>query len=169
MLKVADSTPKKRRSAAATAPSSTRWDAPQLCWAQQGILPAEHVQRRCCDRLGHLEVHASGKKLPLPAAKIDEELKGWRARRHCCCDERTVGDATDAANRSVVVNPAFNMPNTLANRSSAACLVLCRKLLTRFNLPHRLVVSAVCLVPLHQPPSKVAGAAVLSPFSEARV
>eukprot|EP00964_Phaeocystis_antarctica_P019960 scaffold11019_cov75-Phaeocystis_antarctica.AAC.12 len=148
---------------------AARWYAPQLCWAQQGILSAKHVQRRRFDRLGHLEIHASGKKLPLPAAKVDEELKRWRARRHCCRDERTVGDATDAANRSVLVNPAFNMPNTLANRRSAACLVLCRKLLTRFNLPHPLVVSAVSLVLCHQPPSKVAGAVVLSPFSEACV
>eukprot|EP00964_Phaeocystis_antarctica_P048867 scaffold28301_cov70-Phaeocystis_antarctica.AAC.3 len=148
---------------------AARWYAPKLCWAQQGILPAKHVQRRRCDRLGHLEIHASGKKLPLPAAKVDEELKRWRARRHCCRDKRTVGDATDAANRSGLVNPAFNMPNTLANRRSAACLVLCRKLLTRFNLPHPLGVSAVCLVPCHQPPSKVAGAAVLSPLSEACV
>eukprot|EP00964_Phaeocystis_antarctica_P004310 scaffold2346_cov71-Phaeocystis_antarctica.AAC.1 len=148
---------------------AARWDAPQLCEAQQGILPAKHVQRRRCDRLGHREIHASGKKLPLPAAKVDVELQGWRARRDCCRDERTVGDATDAANRSVLVNPAFNMPNTLTSCSSAACLVLCSKLLTRFNLPHPLGVSAVCLVPCYQPPSKVAGAAVLSPVSEACV
>eukprot|EP00964_Phaeocystis_antarctica_P002762 scaffold1456_cov68-Phaeocystis_antarctica.AAC.2 len=144
MLKLVAPVPKKkRRSAAAIAPSISGTACPPSCHSQL-VRSAEHVQRRYCDRLGHLEVHACGKKLPLRAAKVDEESERRRARRHCGRDERAVGDAADAAYRSVLLDPAFHVSHALANCSGAACLV------------HR------CRLP-----AKVAGAVVLSRCSEA--
>eukprot|EP00964_Phaeocystis_antarctica_P044184 scaffold25392_cov72-Phaeocystis_antarctica.AAC.2 len=123
---------------------AARWNAPELCRAQQLVRPAEHVQRRYCDRLGHIEVLACGKKLPWRAAEVDVELERRRARRHCGRDERAIGDAADTADRSVLLDPAFHVSHALANCSGAACLV------------HR------C-----RHPAKVAGAVVLSRCSEA--
>eukprot|EP00964_Phaeocystis_antarctica_P084136 scaffold52968_cov74-Phaeocystis_antarctica.AAC.1 len=123
---------------------AARWNAQELGRAQQLVRPAEHVQRGHCDQLGHLEVHACGKKLPWRAAKVDEELERRRARRHCGRDERAVGDAADAADRSVLLDPTFDVSHALASCSGAACLVRCCR-----------------------PPAKVAGAVVLSRRSEA--
>eukprot|EP00964_Phaeocystis_antarctica_P031492 scaffold17810_cov66-Phaeocystis_antarctica.AAC.4 len=123
---------------------TARWNAPELCRAQQLVRPAEHVQGGHCDHLGHIEVLACWKKLPWRAAEIDEELERRRARRHCGRNERAIGDAADAADRSVLLDPAFHVSHALANCSGAACLVHRRRL-----------------------PAKVAGAVVLSRRSEA--
>eukprot|EP00964_Phaeocystis_antarctica_P110460 scaffold74818_cov73-Phaeocystis_antarctica.AAC.3 len=123
---------------------AARWNAQELRRAQQLVRPAEHVQRGHCDQLGHLEVHGCGKELPWRAAEVDEELERRRARRHCGRDERAVGDAAYAADRSVLLDPTFHVSHALANCSGAACLV------------HR------CRLP-----AKVAGAVVLSRCSEA--
>eukprot|EP00964_Phaeocystis_antarctica_P139483 scaffold104274_cov73-Phaeocystis_antarctica.AAC.1 len=123
---------------------AARWNAPELCRTQQLVRPAEDVQGGHCDQLGHLEVHACGKTLPWRAAKVDEELERRRAHRHCGRDERAIGDAADAADRSVLLDPPFHVSHALAYCSGAACLV------------HR------CRLP-----AKVAGAVVLSRCSEA--
>eukprot|EP00964_Phaeocystis_antarctica_P029509 scaffold16628_cov78-Phaeocystis_antarctica.AAC.5 len=168
--------PKKRRSAAAIALSSSGITCPPLCHSIVMLSQREGTLKSCAALNSSSALPSTcndGTELPLPAAKIGEELERRRARRHCCRDECTVGDAADAADRRVLpLDPAFDVSHALTYYSGAARLVFCRKLPPRFNLPHALIVSCIsvaCLLLCCQPPPKVAGLAVLPRCSEALI
>eukprot|EP00964_Phaeocystis_antarctica_P054383 scaffold31954_cov66-Phaeocystis_antarctica.AAC.6 len=136
--------PKKRRNAATIAPSSSGTTCPPLCHSIVMFSQRDGTLKSCAALSSSSALPSRCNEGTMINWEVDEELERRRARRHCGRDERAIGDATDTADRSVLLDPAFHVSHALTNCSGAACLVHCCRL-----------------------PAKVAGAVVLSRRSEA--